>query len=264
MIANNADDPSKELSRRRLFRAWAAAVAAMGAVALAGCGGPNGQFYVVHNQVPGAGCVIPADKGGVYQGEGVLDIRVPSFGSDGAYVLFPLLQNDLPVEGQGGVEPNRIALAGFEVDVRFVGGSAAASDFFAGLLADPSTEALMRYQSPWSGSIDPGGGVTAAATSAFPVETARRLRDGDILADGTQARIEAKVRAFGNKLGGRITSDVFTYPIRICDGCLINSVTTCPAKGPVLQGGVCNPGQDALVDCCTLGADLICPATGAP
>ncbi len=72
------------------------------------------------------------------------------------------------------------------------------------------------------------------------------------------------MRAFGNKLGGQIKSDVFTYPIRICDGCLINSITTCPATGPVLQGGVCNPSQDAPVDCYTAGTDLICPATSAP
>ena len=221
------------------------------------CNGPSGQFYLVQNQVPSAGCVIPAGEGALYRGEGVLDVRVPVTESDGAYLLFPLLKGD-------GVEPNRIALRGFEVDLHFVDGSPEVGDFFAGLGADPSTEALVRYQSPWSGSVPPGGGTATAATSAFPAETARRLRDADLLRDGSYARVNALVRAFGDKLDGRIKSDVFTYPIRVCDGCLINRITTCPASAPVLKGGVCNPAQDVPVDCCTQGVDLVCPASSAP
>ena len=233
------------------------------ALSQSACSGPSGQFYVVHNQVPSAGCVIPAGDSGLYQGEGVLDVRVPTT-SDAAYLLFPLLRNDLPAEGEGGVEPNRIALAGFEVDVAFVDGNAAAGDFFSGLAADSATQALVRYQSAWSGSVAPAGGMTTAITGIIPAALAQRLRDANILADGSTLRVDARVRAFGDKLGGRIKSDPFTYPIRICDGCLINRVTTCPASGPILKGGVCNPGQDSAVDCCTQGGDLICPATSAP
>jgi hypothetical protein len=238
-----------------------AVVAAVATMSTPGCGGPTGQFYVVHNQVPSAGCVIPASKDAPYQGDGVLDVRVPSLRSDTAYLLFPLLENDLSADGAGGVEPNRIALGGFEVDVAFVDGSAAAADFFATIGADPSLTALLHYQTPWSGSVDPAGGTTSTSTGVFPAETARRLRDGNVLGDQGYARVSANVRAFGDTLGGGITSDVFRYPIRICDGCLINSVTACPATGPVLAGGVCNPGQDAPVDCCTQGTDLVCPAT---
>lgn len=242
----------------------ALAVLACG-VASPGCSGPGGQFYVVQNQVAGAGCTIPADKGALYQGEGTLDVRVPTT-RDAAYLLFPLLQNDLPVEGDMGVEPNRIALSGFEVDLRLVTGSQMAADFFASLAADPASvdAALLRYQSPWSGSVAPGGGVTAASTSVFSAELARRLRDGNVLANGSEIRVAAQVRAVGNKVSGRIKSDVFTYPIRVCDGCLINSITSCPATSAVLKGGVCNAGQDAPVDCCTQGADLVCPASTAP
>lgn len=233
-------------------------------VAAAGCHGPNGQFYIVHNQVPQEGCTIPADKNGVYQGDGVLDVRVPSSDVDAAYLLFPLLENDLePAAEGGGVEPNRIALSGFEVTLALVDGPQEVWDFFAGLTADPSTAALVAYQSPWSGSVSPGGGTTAAATNAFPAETARRLRDGNLLGSAS-ARVDVRIRAIGNKLGTRVRSDQFTYPLRICDGCLINSVTACPATGPILHGGICNPGQDALVDCCTNGSDLVCPATEAP
>ncbi|MES1205225.1 MAG: hypothetical protein ABUS79_04735 [Pseudomonadota bacterium] len=233
-----------------------------GLTGLTGCQGPSGQFFVVQNQVPTDGCTIPAEKG-QYRGQGVLDVRVPNISAETGYFLFPLLQNDLPVDSDDGVEPNRIALTGFEVDVTVVDGSAAARDFFAALSGDPAGAALMRFQSPWSGSIDPGGGNLAAATTAVPAEMARRLRDEDILAGGTDVRINAHVRAVGNKLGARVSSDTFTYPIRICDGCLINSVTACPRAGEVLSGSACNPGQDSLVDCCTDGSTLVCPATRA-
>jgi len=233
-------------------------------LAFDGCGGPTGEFFILHIQVPAEGCVIPADRNAPYKGEGVLDVRVPTPRPDIAYELFPLLENDLTSEGQGGVEPNRIALAGFDVDINFVDGSDAARAFFESLALDPSTQALLHYQVPWSGSVDPAGGTTSTSTNAFPAETARRLRDSGVLTDGSVALVDAKVRAFGHKLAGSITSDVFTYPIQVCDGCLINSMTTCPASGHVLQGGICNPGQDGLVDCCTRGTDLICPATSAP
>lgn len=239
-----------------------ALVLAAGTV-IAACDGTSGQFYVVQNQVPGPGCAIPATKSGLYQGSGVLDVRVPA-GGGGAYLLMPLLQNDLPAEGDMGAEPNRIALTGFEIAIRFVDGPGTAADFFAQLAADPATAALLHYQTAWSGSVAPGGGNTAAMTSAFPAETARRLRDAKILAAGSLVRVNAQIRASGRKLTGAVKSDVFTYPIEICDGCLIHSVTTCPAMGAVLKGGICNPGQDAPVDCCTQGADLVCPATAAP
>lgn len=233
------------------------------AAALGGCGQPAGQFFVVQNQSPLAGCTIPTGAAGTYQGEGTLDIRVPA-SSDAAYLLFPLLENDLPAAGGGGAEPNRIALSGFEVELAFVDGNAAVAAAFASLAAEGATAGLMHFQTPWSGSVAPGGGRTSAGTSAFPAETALRLRDSGALADHSYARVTANVRAHGRTLSGEVSSDVFKYPIRVCDGCLINSITSCPSTAAVLTGGVCGPGQDAPVDCCTQGTSLICPATMAP
>ena len=231
---------------------------------LGGCNGPAGEFYVVHNQVPSAGCVVPADKSAAYLGEGVLDVRVPSRAGDAAYILFPLLQNDLPADGTDGVEPNRIALDLFDIYLSLADGPGAVADLFATLEGDAATAALLHYQAAWSGSVDPGGGNTAAATNAFPAATAQRLAEANALPDGAEAHVVAKVRAHGQRVGGGITSDAFSYPIRICDGCLIHQVTACPTSGAVLQGGVCNPGQDTAVDCCMQGTQLICPATTGP
>jgi len=249
--------------RLRPWRLWSAGAACLLAIAVGGCGQPAGQFFVVQNQSPESGCTIPTGTAGTYQGEGTLDIRVPA-SSDAAYTLFPLLENDLPAAGAGGPEPNRIALSGFEVEIVFVDGNAASAAAFAAIAADSSTAGLMHFQTPWSGSVAPGGGRTSAGTSAFPAETAIRLRDSGALSDHSYARVTANVRAHGSTQSGGVTSDVFKYPIRVCDGCLINSITSCPSTTAVLTGGACGPGQDAPVDCCTQGTALICPATTAP
>jgi hypothetical protein len=249
--------------RERTAKLTMAAIAALGsAAALAGCGGPTGTFYVVQNQVAEPGCLIPGGEGARYQGQGTLDVRV-SAGVGSGYLLFPLLKNDLPAEGGGAVEPNRIALDGFDVDLKVVDGPPEAIDLLAALASDPATEALMRYHEAWSGSVAPGGGTTAAAATVFPAQAARSLLEANALANGG-ASIEVRVRATGRTLNRSVKSDAFTYPLHVCDGCLINSISACPGQAPVLPGGVCNPGQDALVDCCTEGSHLICPATSAP
>ena len=249
--------------RLRPWRLWSAGAACLLAIAVGGCGQPAGQFFVVQNQSPESGCTIPTGTAGTYQGEGTLDIRVPA-SSDAAYTLFPLLENDLPAAGAGGPEPNRIALSGFEVEIVFVDGNAASAAAFAAIAADSSTAGLMHFQTPWSGSVAPGGGRTSAGTSAFPAGVAIRLRDSGALSDHSYARVTANVRAHGSTQSGGVTSDVFKYPIRVCDGCLINSITSCPSTTAVLTGGACGPGQDAPVDCCTQGTALICPATTVP
>jgi hypothetical protein len=251
----------REPSRFNRATSLGALGASLALMTAGGCGQPPGQFFVVQNQVPGAGCAVPTGSGAAYRGGGTLDVRVPA-SSDSAYALFPLLENDFPSDGTDAAQPNRVALSGFEVDVTFVDGSAAAAALFATMATDP-TGGLLHYQTPWSGSVAPGGGVTSASTSAFPAETALRLRDSGVLADHSYVRVTANVRAVGDRQIGHVTSDVFKYPILVCDGCLINSITTCPATTAVLTGGICNPGQDAPVDCCTQGTALICPATTA-
>jgi hypothetical protein len=241
---------------------WGALCASLAGIS--GCNTPEGQFFILHNQVPLAGCLIPADKSAAYQGEGVLDLRVPSAQPDAAYLFFPLLQNDLPVDEEGDASANRITLTGFDVDLAAESGPDAFRAFFDSAVLDPERVGLVRYRVPWSGSVDAGGGNTSATTNAFPVETALRLRESGALADGSTGFVTAKIRATGRTLGGTRTSDTFSYPIRVCEGCLIHRIDSCPLSAPVLSGGICNPGQDSAVDCCMDGATLTCPATVAP
>lgn len=255
------EDPGTRPSKSVPWPAWVCTGLLLVA---AGCGAAEGQFFIVHNQVPSEGCVIPVDKAAPYQGEGVLDVAVPMTNPEAAYLLFPLLENDLPADAEGVSSPNRIALTGFEIDLTAIGGPDAFRSFFDSAVGDPERAGLVRYQVPWSGSVDPGGGTTSATTNALPAEAARRLRDTGALAGGSIGLVNARVRAVGRTSSATLRSDAFNYPIRVCQGCLIRRTSACPLAAPIASGGICNAGQDATIDCCTVGATLVCPATVAP
>ena len=65
-------------------------------------------------------------------------------------------------------------------------------------------------------------------------------------------------------IGTHMTSDPFNFPVQVCNGCLVGSVSPCPyASAPANSGNSCNPAQDQVVDCCTENGELVCPPTVA-
>lgn len=68
---------------------------------------------------------------------------------------------------------------------------------------------------------------------------------------------------FGEIDSSSISSPVFDYPVRLCDGCLVSvpwTCTTVPMGAMPATGGECYPFQDRPIDCCDNGAELVCPA----
>ena len=228
------------------------------ALASAGCGLPPHQFFIVQDQVPSAGCVINTDAM-LYRGQGVLDVRLVSGTASEAYGVFPLVRNDLPAPAAGEASTNSIELDGFDVDVEPVGTLPAATDALMQSLAGGN---LVHFRLPWSGVLEPGGGLKAAHVAAIHAELARRIRDaGDLRASGSYIELAARIRVSGDR-SGSVESDPFTFPIRVCDGCLIASVQSCPlSAAPANPGNVCNVAQDDAVDCCLDGGTLTCPAS---
>jgi hypothetical protein len=224
---------------------------------IGGCGGtPPGDFIILQNQVPNADCSIPATLGAVYRGEGLVDVRLVGDSAASAYVLFPLLQNDFPAPSGGqDVDANRIILSGFDVDVGLppTPGDGPITDLITGLRAlspdDPDHE-LIQYSTLTSGSVASGGGNTASAVGVFPAELARRMRDMGVLSRTSYVWIMASVRARGDTLVGGVRSDSFKYPIRVCDGCLVEDTGVCPADVSTLGSAACYPGQDGASVCC--------------
>ena len=69
-----------------------------------------------------------------------------------------------------------------------------------------------------------------------------------------------RVRAFGHTTVQDIESDPFDFPVYVCDGCLVANLQPCPVTvAPTNEGHACNVAQDAPVDCCVNGNNLICP-----
>ncbi|HVR60921.1 MAG TPA: hypothetical protein VMU50_03430 [Polyangia bacterium] len=225
---------------------------------MVGCGLPPHQFFIVQDQVPTAGCVVTTDTT-LYRGGGLLDVRLVSSTASEAYGVFPLVRNDLPAPADGESAQNSIELDGFDVDVEAIGTLPAATDALMQSLAGGN---LVHFRLPWSGVLEPGGGVRAAHVAAIHAELARRIRDtGDLRAAGSYIELGARIRVSGDR-SGNVESDPFTFPIRVCDGCLIGSVQSCPlAAAPANPGNVCNVAQDDVVDCCVTGDALTCPAS---
>jgi hypothetical protein len=246
----------KRMTYRSCFsRGWLLSVCL--ATLTAGCGGEWERFFIVQNQVPQSGCVIPASPGGVYRGSGTLDVGLVGASALDGYVLFPLLQNDLPAMGDNTTtEPNRLALREFRVQLELAPGAPAA---LAAVFAQPELAPYLVYSQPWSGSVDPGGGNTAAAVTVVPGEVARRIEKTGVLDTLSSVALTARVRAVGDTLSDTVESREFVYPITACKYCLVSYYGACPFQA-VNTGNVCNLAQDNAVDCCGDGSSMMCPA----
>ena len=226
---------------------------------LGGCGRVPGQFEILNDQVPVVavgGCMIPVDPI-LYEGEGILDVKIVRNEFPSAYLVFPLIENNL--SGSGAVnDPNQIQMTGFDVDITTVGPTTPA----AAQVLSTVDPALLHFQVPWSGGVASNGGQVAASVQAIPVALAMQLASSGGLSTTPTLTLNLKIQARGTTNSGRsLVSDPFNFPVQVCSGCLIRNVAPCPYQ-PVNLGNACNPAQDQAVDCCTDNGNLICPAGG--
>jgi hypothetical protein len=242
---------------------WAAMCAPV-LLASLGCGKVPGQFIILDNKAPQANCSVTADPGAASLVSGFMDVSIVNDAALTAYLTIPLMENDLPPPGAGQfVDGNRIALSSFDVDLHLVSNPTHPQDvvdLFQGL--EGNQDPLVHFNIPTSGSVPSGGGHSASFVESFPASLARKIRD-ELHAPqpGSQLQVEIRLSARGSKITGAIQSDDFVFPISVCNGCLVNSVQTCPVKTPPIEkGDPCNVAQDAPVDCCMLGTQLVCPS----
>jgi hypothetical protein len=230
---------------------------ALVALTMAGCGRVPGQFEILNDQIPNPGlvCSVPINPT-VYMGEGLLDVAIVRTGAPSAYLLFPLIENNLPGSGAAN-DPNQIQITGFDVDISTIGsGTPAAMQ----VLNDNSQ--LLHFRVPWSGGVSSGGGQISAIVETVPVALAMQLAGAGGLGATPGLTLNLRVQAVGSTNSGRsLTSDPFNFPLEVCNGCLIGNVAPCPYRA-TNAGNACNPAQDLAVDCCTENGNLICPAAG--
>lgn len=248
-------------SRRAARGAAVLLFTSIGSVFGLSCGMPPGQFVIVQNQVPLNGtCAIPAEVSNAYRGSGELDVRLVQSGATVGYAVFPVMKNNLE-PSEGSADLNRIKVQAFDVDVGLPEDTVSGPlfDLFARL--ENERPDLLHYSIPFSASVSSGGGNTSASVDALPADLAREIRGTSYLSTTAFAYLTTTIHARGKTDGNRsVTSDAFVYPIRVCDGCLIASVSPCPVTTtPNYLGNACNVAQDDLVDCCSVGTGLVCP-----
>jgi hypothetical protein len=257
------------LGRHVARLAVASAVALVALVPVAGCSGtPPGEFIILQNQVPNDDCSIPAGLSSVYRSTGTLDVSLIQFNIESpGYFLFPVMQNNFPPPAGQTLDANRIALSSFNVDVDVPAVAPAADDpthaiwqmiSDARASADPKVLGLVQYNKLTSGSVSSGGGFTSSAVEVFPTELAAEIASMKILTRTQTFTALVRVRALGDTLVNPVTSDSFTFPIELCDGCLMASVGVCPVAAP--SGNLCYMGQDDATGCCVLNSSFVCPS----
>ena len=202
------------------------------------------SIQILQNQVAGEGCVVGTDKS-TFQARGRIDVN-----ATGGYLFTPLVENSA-VSSQSATR--RVFVEGANVDIEFPGGEFSTDDFDA---------ALVSFKKPFSGSIDPG----ASNTFAFEVISKKLLDDMATagLAEGSPVEVIAKVEIVGTMDGSGLSSNVFSYPIEVCNGCLTNVVGDCtdlPTELEIRTGGTCQTLQDGVLDCCVKSDETMsCPA----
>jgi hypothetical protein len=233
----------------------------LASIGTAGCG-EESRFFIVQNQVPAEGCVVPGGRTDAYRGEGRLDVALIGESQTSAYRLFPLLQNDLPpAGGKGAAEPNRLVIKGFRVRVSLAPEApAAARQMFDAMAADETGRRFLSYDEPWSGTLEPGGDTMSAGVTAVPGEIARRLRASGVFDTAPVVNLVASVRALSERTAGDLESTELRYPIAVCKGCLVAFGGSCPLAERRFAGNACNIAQDEPVDCCMQDGVPRCPA----
>jgi hypothetical protein len=241
------------------------AVFVLVACGLAACGRVPGQFEIVQNQQPLEGCAVDTSTT-LYRGDGTLDLQLVRSGGRSAYLVFPLVRNNL-AGSTGGPDANQIQMTSFAVDIGpskfgvLPPNVAALFDTLNRAPHDSADYALLHYSVPWTANISSSGGMAATLVGAFPIDLARRVAaTGDVNVSRTSMIVNARIRAFGSTDTQDLESDPLDFPIYVCSGCLVASVLNCPVQSePTYTGNPCNIAQDNPVDCCSLNGELLCP-----
>jgi len=210
------------------------------------CTAPNEQTLVINGVFPpaslSAGGTSGCGAGSTQIASGLLDVTLAQSVSTG-YLLFPSVLNKQISNASfnRGIETNQIIIDTARVDITLNNATAAG--------APPNDlsfdETIYAYIRP-------------EESAAVPVE----LLPADLVKHLTvsgNAYAQVSLQFIGQSNNNTIKSNTMKFTVNLCAGCLIHQVGACCAAAMNL--GLCNPGQDAPVDCCTNGSGAtVCPA----
>lgn len=222
----------------------AVGIASLGALVLPSCATNDSMMFIVGVIGLRSGeCVAEPDGDQPLLAKGTMD-RI--FASE--YRAALLIGNQVTQRGsreQLRTETSRIVLKGAEVNLE---------DLVGKQLAAP-------FSSTATGFADAAAGTDPARAVMFAT-----LIPGSIAATLPRGTVLAKVRVFGDTLGGQeVESSELAFPIEICDGCLVSypaSARDLTADGTEYVckiGTTASDGNDTLP--CSLGVDTPVPCT---
>lgn len=251
-------------------------MAAIGALmpAVAGCVENAGLLAVTAALIPDESansCVAAPSTGTHTISQGVLDLDVyrDSVQTPPPYVLWPLIQNNLNATATDKApnEINSFVIQGANVKLSLPGWTLSSSAGCDGV----------SFQTAGTTTIPPAGAFGTLALEVIKPCQGAQLRAQ--MAEGQEGTVWIDMAVFGKAGGGSMHSDTFSFPVKVCRGCLqlgipapyaeCNYYTTlcqCSeiAKNPA-KGWSCNVGQDYGPILCCLASDgttTICPAPG--
>lgn len=206
---------------------------------------------IIGNVSPGDGCVVDSAST-TFQDDGRIEAS-----SVIGYVFTPSVINDLVTVGDEPIGPKTIYVTHAKVTI----------DFYDPALEGTGGDAsLVDFRVPVSGSIEPNGGTAGFSFEVVPPELLAAI--GEVLPapNGTllpRTTLDVRVQIVGTRGGGggTVMSNVFRYPVEVCNGCVLvdrGACTALPADFMASTGGVCNTLQDGVLDCCD--NFTVCPA----
>jgi hypothetical protein len=199
-----------------------------------GCADNESTLFIKGVMKPDEGtCTYRPDATSVLLLGGVLDT---AFG--GSYMAGLLVGNQMKSQGnkdRNRTETSRILLEGAVVSLRRSNGGV-----------------ISEFSAPGVGFVDPSSGDAAA----FGVVSVLVVPDAAEVVG--EAYVVADIQVYGHSLGGQeVESNVFSFPIDICDGCLVSfpqssiNPTTGECQATESTSGVlpCYFGQDEIILC---------------
>ena len=224
----------------RLLVTWALAMGGM--LASDACTAPNEQTLVIDAVfAPAAGIANGACGSGTSEvASGLLDVTLAQ-GFHSGYLLFPSALNKQVSNASfnRGIETNQIIIDTARIDITLFGGASLSSD------CTSFDETVYAYVRP-------------AESVAIPVQLIPPACVAKLNApDGSSAQVS--LQFIGTSNNNTVKSNTMKFTVNLCKGCLQNNIGPCCTAATNL--GLCNPGQDATVDCCTDGTGAtVCPA----
>jgi hypothetical protein len=215
-------------------------------IVILGACAKNGDegFVILNNSTAAQGttCVLTGMPGQPFTASGTISTISPS-----GYLASPLVQSN--ITAMSGQEAQRtIFLEGAIVQLSV--------PTQPSMISLSSSEAAFRV--PASASLPPNGGTVNVSFDLVPESVIQKV--AALGGTSTRVEVDATVTMFGQLAGDTIQALPWQYSVTVCNDCVVNNAGPCPVTTTVRTGNPCNPFQDGIVDCCTNGTTLVCPA----